>query len=370
MQTSFNKKPRGKSNALQINGTQSSLHNGQLLCSTGIPSLDGVIGGGIPVGTVFLLEEDHNHQYSDVLTRYFLAEAVVSSHEVFIVGNDDESSFTSYLPKPVMPDEDSHTTEANAGDMKIAWRYQNSPQVQTSIGKYTKYGHYYDISKHMDEEMLNNTKIKYVDLRHLYHKESEKPPDLFKDSLKELHKYIVENNFDAATALQAKKPLNILRVVIHSFLSPSWGCIGENDSDDQNFIRFLVCLRGILRKSLAVCWVTVPTHILSSINVKLLRHYTDMVVKLEAFGKGKTNPLYKDYHGLLKIKKLPVLNCILPYMPDTYDLAFKLRRKRFAVERLHLPPDITESASRQGVEEETGLSVMNVSHSNKKSVDF
>lgn len=368
MQTSFNKKQRGKGGVLQINGTQSSLHNGQLLCSTGIPSLDGVIGGGIPVGSVFILEEDFNHQYSDVLTRYFLAEAVVSRHEVFTVGNEDEGTFLNHLPKPVL-NEDTYQVEVDKRDMKIAWRYQDSPQVQTSTGNFSKYGHYYDISKHMDEKTLTNSNFKHVDLRLLFEKyQSKKPQDMLKHILKELHKHITENNFDIATVTQSKKSINILRVVVPGFLSPFWP---REIIDAQNLVRFLICLRGILRKSLAICWLTVPTHLYPSNVTKLLRHNADMVIRLESFGRGKTNPLYKDYHGLLKIEKLPTLNCLAPYMPDTYDLAFKLRRKRFAVERLHLPPDITDSASRQGVEEETGyLNLRYVNIEKKPSMDF
>lgn len=80
MQTSFKKKERGgKGSSSLISGTRPSLHNGQLLCSTGIPSLDAVIGGGIPVGTVFVVEEDLNHQYSDVLTRLVYFEASITS---------------------------------------------------------------------------------------------------------------------------------------------------------------------------------------------------------------------------------------------------------------------------------------------------
>ena len=42
MATSFQKKTRIK--AVQILGTKPSLHNNQLLVSTGVPSLDNVIG--------------------------------------------------------------------------------------------------------------------------------------------------------------------------------------------------------------------------------------------------------------------------------------------------------------------------------------
>ena len=55
----------------------------------------------------------------------------------------------------------------------------------------------------------------------------------------------------------------------------------------------------------------------------------------------------QNYHGFFHVHKLPVLNSLLP--PSTKlsvlsaggsnDLGFKLRRKRFAIETFHLPPE-------------------------------
>lgn len=61
---------------------------------------------------------------------------------------------------------------------------------------------------------------------------------------------------------------------------------------------------------------------------------SDIAVRLESFaGSAKeTNPLFKDYHGLLHIEKLSALNTLAPRCAEFRDLAFKLRRKKFVIE--------------------------------------
>lgn len=41
------------------------------------------------------------------------------------------------------------------------------------------------------------------------------------------------------------------------------------------------------------------------------------------------------------------LNSLAAHTPESYDLAFKLRRKRFVIEKLHLPPELQESNQRE-----------------------
>eukprot|EP00063_Salmo_salar_P063163 XP_014037998.1 PREDICTED: elongator complex protein 4-like [Salmo salar] len=60
----------------------------------------------------------------------------------------------------------------------------------------------------------------------------------------------------------------------------------------------------------------------------------DTAIALESFrgSERETNPLYKDYHGLLDVRQLPYLNCLVCDLPDNKDLAFKLKRKQFTIE--------------------------------------
>ena len=89
--TSFQKK--GASKFPNIAGTKPSLYNYQLLSSTGVQALDNLLGGGLPVGTILLIEDhprpegedetDIGSDYSTVLLKYFLSEGAAHQHSLF-----------------------------------------------------------------------------------------------------------------------------------------------------------------------------------------------------------------------------------------------------------------------------------------------
>lgn len=107
---------------------------------------------------------------------------------------------------------------------------------------------------------------------------------------------------------------------------------------------------------------------------------------------GKVNPLLFGHNGVFKILKLPVINSVAPYKPETFDLGFKVKRKKFCIEvcscylaqlmqkilnrnflqKLQLPPEIAESEEREqddivGPEVRTNLGCRSVSN---KMLDF
>lgn len=68
----------------------------------------------------------------------------------------------------------------------------------------------------------------------------------------------------------------------------------------------------------------------------------DFSIGLESFAEMDlmdTNP-YKDYHGIVHLHKLAAVNTLSAFTPKITDLGFKLRRKKFVIEKLHLPPGI------------------------------
>ncbi|KAM6274351.1 elongator complex protein 4 isoform 2-T2 [Porphyrio hochstetteri] len=350
--TSFQRKAAACSRLAAVVGTRPSVRHGQLLLSSGLPSLDSV------------LEEDKYSLYSSLLFKYFLAEGVVCGHELFVASaKEHPDNILKELPAPLLDDTHRNdvgeeATVVNPEDvqdsMKIAWRYQNLPKMETSPTTSTKFGHYYDVSKtispelfqsikwhsfYLPEELSLQPKMKTCNMNSAYTR-----------LLESIQRIIYQEGFDGSDP--QKKQKNILRIGIQSLGSMLWGddiCSSDTPEDIHSLTKFLYVLRGLLRKSLSACIITVPVHLIQNKAImERVTNLSDMVVGLESFigSERETNPLYKDYHGLVHVHQIPRLNSLICDVSDTKDLAFRLKRKLFTIERLHLPPDLSDTVSR------------------------
>uniref|UniRef100_A0A3Q2PX22 Elongator complex protein 4 n=1 Tax=Fundulus heteroclitus TaxID=8078 RepID=A0A3Q2PX22_FUNHE len=380
--TSFQKKTRSK--LVSIPGTRPSVQNGQLLVSTGVTSLDYLLGGGLAVGTVLLIEEDRYDSYSRMILKYFLAEGVVCRHELFVAtAQDNPDDILQELPAPILDDvavpkavEQPRLTgepQDSLDAMKIAWRYQHLPKVQSALASSSRFGHYYDVSKTMEAEIRQAAKCHRFCLPdHVTPSSTAHRLESYSALLKSLQEVIHREGFDLAAPMS--KSRNILRVGLHSLGSALWGddlCCHDKPRHRHALTTFLYGLRALLRSSLSVAVVTLPSHLIQDRALMgSITRLCDNAIALESFkgSERETNPLYKDYHGLLYVRQVPHLNCLASQLPDHKDLAFKLKRKQFSIERLHLPPDLSETVSR--VSRGELASACGPSASGTKNLDF
>ncbi|KAK7072136.1 Elongator subunit elp4 [Halocaridina rubra] len=340
--SSFQKK--GKSKSISIPGTRPSIHNSQLLTSTGIPSLDYLLGGGLPVGSILLVEEDRYDVYSKLFLKYFLAEGVMNKHMLTVASLDiSPQSITETLPAPVDV-EPNETSESFANNpMTIAWRYQNQKSQPTSFGS-NRFSHNYDLTKVMAREQTFEANIESWRIN-----SNESLRNSYWQLLEAIKKRIETGNM---STLDGSPKTNVLRLGLHSIGSPLWGLeygFYEKDHKWKNLTTFFYVLRALVRTCYSVCLVTVPSHLFVDPALILrLQSMADFVVRLESFqGSDKeTNPVFKDYHGLFHVVKLAAINSLVPPLLDSVDWVFKLRRHKLTVEKLHLPPDLSDTVSR------------------------
>ncbi|XP_069479646.1 elongator complex protein 4 isoform X1 [Ambystoma mexicanum] len=353
--TSFQRKPRcGGSKLLSIPGTRPSLRNGQLLVSSGVPSLDHIIGGGLAVGTLLLIEEDKYNIYSQLLLKYFLAEGVISGHSLFVgSAENNPKDILQELPAPSLDDlhkgksdpEEISASKPSQESMKIAWRYQNLPKVSVNTVTSSRFGHYYDVTKTMSPEMLQSSQCHCF---FLPEETLDSTPSIcgmtyaYTRLLKSIHSVIHKEGFDGSCP--QKKTKNVLRIGIQSLGSPLWGddiCCSDQPHHMHSLTKFLYALRCLLRMSLSICVITVPAHLIQNKAIMgRATHLSDTAVGLESFigSERETNPLYKEYHGLFRVNQLPRLNTMAPDTSGVKDLAFKLKRKLFTIEG----PNVTQ----------------------------
>uniref|UniRef100_A0A8B9SC39 Elongator complex protein 4 n=1 Tax=Apteryx owenii TaxID=8824 RepID=A0A8B9SC39_APTOW len=261
---------------------------------------------------------------------------------------------TEELPAPLLDDNyrnelgeeaTAATSEDFQDSMKIAWRYQNLPKMEVSPTTSARFGHYYDVSQTMSSELFQSIKCHSFFLP----EELSSQPTIkmcnmncgYARLLQSIQKIIYQEGFDGSHP--QKKQKNILRIGIQSLGAMLWGddiCSTDNPEDSHSLTKFLYVLRGLLRKSLSACLITVPAHLIQNKAImERVTNLSDVVVGLESFigSERETNPLYKDYHGLIHVHQIPRLNSLICDVSDTKDLAFRLKRKLFTIEEPNFP---------------------------------
>lgn len=227
--------------------------------------------------------------------------------------------------------------------MRIAWRYNNLPQVDSVEESKSNLGHHFDLSMTIEDSMLEKGDL------YFWNGETNQSAQMQKKFIQNEHlNSCCKSLHEISQKYPAETSNNVMRIVINSLASPYW--YSENIKGD--LIRFLNVLKSIVRHTTTVCFITIPMHLLRHINeeiVNKVRTIVDYSIELESFaGSDKeTNPVFKDYHGLLYVRRIKAVNCSVAYTPKIQDLAFKLRRKKFVIEKLHLPPELQESDQRE-----------------------
>lgn len=68
-------------------------------------------------------------------------------------------------------------------------------------------------------------------------------------------------------------------------------------------------------------------------------------MSIKSLPRDKTS-VFKDYHGILSIIRIDNMNTFTMPIHDLTDRFFKIQRKKFIIEKMHLPPDLSETVSR------------------------
>ena len=147
-------------------------------------------------------------------------------------------------------------SELNENDMRIAWRYNNLPVVDSEEKLASQYN--FDLTKYIEKERLNELNVYYFDGN--FYKTRLNYSSVFTNPtysaiLEQLQTRLSQPEY----SLNSEHPMkNMYRICISSLGSPLW--YEEQFSND--ICLFLTVLKALIRKSIAVCCITIPSHLL------------------------------------------------------------------------------------------------------------
>jgi elongator complex protein 4 len=323
MSITFKKKVSSTPNIRLPSGTRLNSNGTLLLTSSGISSLDTFIGGGLPIGSLLLIYEDKNANLSDSILRCYLSEGIYNKHDLCVAALRTDLTENLPIKEDNLPS-DNRLDDENE-KMKIAWRYENLSTIDSSSISNIHYD--LQTTKTFPTELIDQIKIHKLTWNDYIQSQTSISYRYY--LLKTLHKLLTKDYSSQQTDKR------ILRIGIQSLSLSLFDDKNTNHFDE--LFAFLYHLRILLRTSLATCIITLNE------KSKLFETLADMIFELKL-----SNLIHNDYVAFCQLIKLPRLNTIQPFIPDTWDIGIKLlkHRRNIIFEKYSLPPDLSEDASR------------------------
>ncbi|KAJ3153162.1 Elongator subunit elp4 [Geranomyces variabilis] len=355
-----------------IPSTRISAANSTVITSTGVPAIDALLGGGLPLHSALLIHADRFTAYAKLLLSYYLAQGIASSNAICLADDDPQDLVQNLMavvegkvPSEVSsePDDDADddalvlpatgvrqlgATREEDDKMRIAWRYQGLPKFDASVGVLGRrdvnsqqpFCNLFDLTKRITAAQLNaaGPRMALLDVSSVAaDAEVNNVPDTasaYDTLIKSINDLIDHYGFRIRPG--APPPPTVLRIAIHGLGSPTWG-----PATPQRLASFTHSLRAALRTSYATAVIIIP-HSTPLATATTLAHLTDAALRVDSFA-GAASPVHpayeSQYHGFLDVLKIPRVGCLGARKGDVGRLGFKVRRKRFAVELCSLPPE-------------------------------
>lgn len=125
------------------------------ITSSGVPSLDDILGGGLPLTcSLLILASDLHTAYGELIQKYFIAQGLACGQTVCVL-DDDAQQFVSecmWMPgqgaqvqnlvsstNNHIDDEEDESSKSHDAKIKIAWRYEQMKQFQTTVSSASQY---------------------------------------------------------------------------------------------------------------------------------------------------------------------------------------------------------------------------------------
>lgn len=129
-------------------GSRPSPYNSLPLLSTGLSSLDDLLGGGLPLSSSLLIQSDALTSYADLLLKFWVAQGLEAKQEVVVIGSGLDGDGPQGLVESLMEvdggqvlgdeEDEEENKEAKEEKLKIAFRYEGMKQHATTVSAPTR----------------------------------------------------------------------------------------------------------------------------------------------------------------------------------------------------------------------------------------
>ncbi|WVF66015.1 hypothetical protein IAT40_000753 [Kwoniella sp. CBS 6097] len=349
----------------------SSLH----LLPTGLPSLDDLLGGGLPLGSILcVLAPDSQSAWGRLIERYWIAQALISGQSSVFVGGDEGDELGKEIVGGCMwvekgrsgtgdGDESQSEGELDAaaeGEVseakKIAWRYEKMEKFKTTVGgNGSNLSLLSTIPPSVLSSVHSTSQQTYIPLATSSSLENNVGSSSSSSSSSSSARFdnALRGIYEKVSKADQKRAM---RTTIHELGSYDWG----DEVSEHHIHRFIHSLRSIIRNKSTSAIITIPPHLISGSGalkerfIQRLAWGVDACVELKGFADDPTlPPLFPTTHGLLTLHSYPTSHTLLPSTlkhstllgvsqesgsggAGENNLGFRLKRKRFVVETVHL----------------------------------
>ena len=313
-------------------GVKPSLINSLPCTTSGSRSLDRTLGhGGVLLGSVTLVEEHGNTDYSSALSQCLCTTSVNESRhqnpsKIICLGmggsmdklpaiyeGKNKKIKSEALPEPHRPN--------LKPDMKIAWRYAKYANQETD-DKPTDFCPDVDFKKHLSPP-AQGSEIAYVEI-----KNDNPSSDIFASILSKVERI-----------LSSAPKQTLVRIVAPQFLHPLLYPV-QVASSPRPLLTFIANLKKVVSGyGNAAAFITIPLHLYPRSNptIAAAELICDTCVELEHF-----ESIDDSTHGFLHINRIAALSDRGEMVERKRELTFRLEKHQLEVVPYSIPVDPSE----------------------------
>lgn len=113
-----------------------------ILTSSGIASLDDILGGGLPLScSLLVIAPDTHSSYGELVQKFFISQGLASGQKVCVIDDEPDRFVSGCMwhsngtssPSMTTGEDDGNETHHEVAKVEIAWRYEHLKPFQTGV---------------------------------------------------------------------------------------------------------------------------------------------------------------------------------------------------------------------------------------------